>query len=760
MKKLFFLSVFLLSLLLCLDIQTTTAQELDWVRTAGSIYKNGSMIARDANDNVVSCAYTINDRIYIRKWDQFGNFQWEKESTSGVMNNFEQSSWITTDASDNIITLGYRYTFSSSSQFPNAIVILKYTPAGALLFKQTIPGVVGPARALRCELDPSGNIFIGTGGLITGQSQAGFNLIKLDPNGNILWTSVHNFGSVHGVYNMRYRNGYIALTGTTTFNGFNCTTALFDANGNYLWGITTTSLTGQDVEVDNAGNVYVVNTDYASGLDQDIKVTKYSVTGTVLFTYFYDNNSHYETPSRINIHPDGNFVITGVSNTPSTSTGIETFKLSSSGSLMWDAFYGTPFPDIPQVNFLATNSENGDIFITGTTSISGNPASIITIKYDPLGNESWVEMYDSTATRGMGLAIASDGSVFVVGLTWWTVLHYLNTSSGGTCGIPTNVTVSGINNDGATISWNAIAGALTYHVQYKTSASSLWIQVSTDQTTLALSGLFQGTTYDFGIEAVCNGGTSGFSTTQQFTTTGIPYCTSMGLNASNDRINFVWLGGIMNQTLDIDGYADYTSLTTDLLKGSTNTITLSAILGGNYKQTWRIWIDFNQDGDFLDNGERCVSFKSGNFGWNITTLKVPNNASLGSTRMRVSLKKGGPAQTPCEIFARGEVEDYSVNILPARIGSSFGSDNGEAPTPLQLIVYPNPATNFFHVDLKGFEGKVTIQVFDLTGKLMQAQITDAGSQSQLDIHSLVQGLYLLRVTDGNGKTATTKWIKD
>jgi hypothetical protein len=97
----------------------------------------------------------------------------------------------------------------------------------------------------------------------------------------------------------------------------------------------------------------------------------------------------------------------------------------------------------------------------------------------------------------------------------------------------------------------------------------------------------------------------------------------------------------MNQTSDIDGYADYTSLTTDLLKGSTNTITLSAILGGNYQQTWRIWIDFNQDGDFLDNHEKCVAFKSGNFGWNITTLKVPNTASLGSTRMRSFTEESG-----------------------------------------------------------------------------------------------------------------------
>src|SRR5436190_9488898 len=260
MKNKFFLLVTLFGLTSCIAVQKTSAQAIDWVRTASSIYKQGAMVASDADDNVISCGYTINDRIYTRKWDKFGNFKWEKESTSGVDNNYEQSTWITADPFNNIITLGYRYTISNNSQFANAIVILKYAPDGTLLFKKTIEGVVGVARALRCELDPSGNIFVGTGGLITGQAQAGFNLIKLDANGNILWTSVHNFGSVHGVYNMRYRNGYIALTGTTALNGFNCTTALFDANGNFRWGITTTSLTGTDVEVDNNGNVYTVNT--------------------------------------------------------------------------------------------------------------------------------------------------------------------------------------------------------------------------------------------------------------------------------------------------------------------------------------------------------------------------------------------------------------------------------------------------------------------------------------------------------------------
>ena len=53
------LSVIIFFLFVCLNIQTATAQKLDWVRTTDSTpYKEGAMIARDANDNVVSCGYT------------------------------------------------------------------------------------------------------------------------------------------------------------------------------------------------------------------------------------------------------------------------------------------------------------------------------------------------------------------------------------------------------------------------------------------------------------------------------------------------------------------------------------------------------------------------------------------------------------------------------------------------------------------------------------------------------------------------------
>ncbi len=157
MKSNYFFSVIIFLIIVYVGIQSTFAQTLDWVSTTGSYYKQGVMVARDTNDNVVSCGYLIHDRIFSRKWDKFGNFQWEKDDTSAIFNYRERPAWIATDNSNNIITLGYRY-YGTDYQQPNAIVVLKYSPSGTLLFKKTFQGAFG--LSLRCELDLTGNIYI------------------------------------------------------------------------------------------------------------------------------------------------------------------------------------------------------------------------------------------------------------------------------------------------------------------------------------------------------------------------------------------------------------------------------------------------------------------------------------------------------------------------------------------------------------------------------------------------------------------------
>lgn len=143
---------------------------------------------------------------------------------------------------------------------------------------------------------------------------------------------------------------------------------------------------------------------------------------------------------------------------------------------------------------------------------------------------------------------------------------------------------------------------------------------------------------------------------------GITYCDSKGNSVADEWIANVTVGGLNNSTGANGGYADFTSTSVDLAIGSSNNVSLSpAFSGTSYNEYWRIWIDFNKDGDFSDANELVYDAGSLSSSTVTGTLSIPSNVSSGETRMRVSMKYNG-ASTPCETFSYGEVEDYTVNI--------------------------------------------------------------------------------------------------
>jgi hypothetical protein len=217
----------------------------------------------------------------------------------------------------------------------------------------------------------------------------------------------------------------------------------------------------------------------------------------------------------------------------------------------------------------------------------------------------------------------------------------------------------------------------------------------------------------------------------------------------------------LNSSYGIDdhaGYQDYTNLSVDLVQGQTYDITLSAEIEapwGTY-EVWRVWIDYNQDNDFLDPGEKEVGYKSQQIGWETHSFTVPSTAATGATRMRVALKRSS-APTPCEIFPYGQVEDYTVNILPAK-QSSEALDLLEKEIA-SVVATPNPATTYSNIQFEGFSGMVNVVVFDVTGEIIYSNYRGESKLIQLDLNDWKSGLYFVRVTDVSGRTATTKLIR-
>jgi Metallo-peptidase family M12/GEVED domain/Secretion system C-terminal sorting domain/Fibronectin type III domain len=126
------------------------------------------------------------------------------------------------------------------------------------------------------------------------------------------------------------------------------------------------------------------------------------------------------------------------------------------------------------------------------------------------------------------------------------------------------------------------------------------------------------------------------------------------------------IGNINNVSGNNDGYGNYDYLT--LNTGIQDSVSISLMPGyasSTYNENFRIYIDYNKDGDYYDNNE-MVFEGSGNNTAVTGAFQIPindadGNSSAGNTTMRVVMKYGSAGQ-PCGMNSFGETEDYSVNI--------------------------------------------------------------------------------------------------
>jgi hypothetical protein len=71
---------------------------------------------------------------------------------------------------------------------------------------------------------------------------------------------------------------------------------------------------------------------------------------------------------------------------------------------------------------------------------------------------------------------------------------------------------------------------------------------------------------------------------------------------------------------------------------------------------------------------------------------------------------------------------------------------------LQVLVYPNPFTNGFHIKVeRADDQQVNVRLFNITGQTLQT-ITDLHSDQDLSLgNDLTSGIYFLEVQQGDFK---------
>lgn len=245
--------------------------------------------------------------------------------------------------------------------------------------------------------------------------------------------------------------------------------------------------------------------------------------------------------------------------------------------------------------------------------------------------------------------------------------------------IPQNLLTGTLTSNTAYISWDTLEGIDHYELRYREIGASEWETISPIWYPYHTIGdLIFETEYEAQVRSVCSSNSGNYSSSINFTTSG--YCAAGSNNATFERISNVTFIDINNNSTSTDGYENFSDITTDAEQGKSYTFTAST--GGPSYSTDQVivWIDFNQNGDFSDPGEQVLITATGFSPW-LGTINIPEDALLGETRMRIRLHDTSfsPNSTPCGNSGFGQVEDYTLNIIPLVVCE-------EAATPLNLMV--------------------------------------------------------------------------
>lgn len=229
-------------------------------------------------------------------------------------------------------------------------------------------------------------------------------------------------------------------------------------------------------------------------------------------------------------------------------------------------------------------------------------------------------------------------------------------------------------------------------------------------------------------------------------------CDPQGLNSSSCFINAIRFDQYQSTTGNNGGYADLTDHCIPVGPNSSYQIGLQP--GCNNKRAyWTIYIDFNQDGDFSDNGEFIAYGNS--LGAISGIITLPYNIWNGNVTMRVLMHQNAYATGPCDSNGIGEIEDYCLHVTG---GTALPDDQTVVDTrtftedPVQLgteaedlTIYPNPTANIVYLDNIDLQSIAKVELIDIKGAVAKQVIWNNSDRNHIDLSDQVNGSYILNV---------------
>lgn len=525
-------------------------------------------------------------------------------------------------------------------------LLLKTSNGGTLLWSQSYGGTLSD-KILSVESTTDGGfILLGSTLSYASGNNREIWLIKTDAVGDEVWS--YTFGAGSGQSVQQTSDGGYIIAGSSLIKT--------DKQGLEIWRVRNTNY-GSVTQTNDGGYALL---SYFIG--EYITLDKRFADGSLDWTHNFggSGNNFGETVQQT---ADGGYIISAT--TSSYGAGLLDawiIKTDADGIQEWNQTYGGVFHD--EAHDVKQTVDGGYIF-TGLTQkevIYNN--DIWVVKIDAQGTMQWDYSYDYLYdSYTFSVMQTSDNGYLVGGIKtndnddkdMWMVHFPSDNLTSWFTATPTSIT------EGETVNF--------YDGSLGTAVDWLWSFdvgtgtpiTSTEQNpsvTYNVNGTFNATlTINYGASSLTR---TGYIEVGQ--STSVEYCTSFGDDSSLEWIETFNFGGTINNSGSDGGYGDYTTPPISIESGNTYTLTLTPDFSSRArKEYWRVWIDYNVDGDFLDDGEEvfAANAKKGDVSGSIN---IPSGLN-GPIMMRVSMKYNA-APTSCENFPYGEVEDYTLLFAP------------------------------------------------------------------------------------------------
>lgn len=173
-----------------------------------------------------------------------------------------------------------------------------------------------------------------------------------------------------------------------------------------------------EIEVDDAGNVYVTGYSYGALNGYDFMTIKYNSTGAQQWVARYNGSGNQEDIAyEMAVDNAGNVYVNGYSTGKSGNHDFLTVKYNSAGIQQWEARYNAE-ADSSDISYNIALDGAGNVYVAGTSYGNSGNFDYVTIKYNNAGIEQWMSRYNGQGNRDdrvRDLTVDAAGNVYVTG---------------------------------------------------------------------------------------------------------------------------------------------------------------------------------------------------------------------------------------------------------------------------------------------------------------------------------------------------------